>query len=190
MFFIKRVNEANHIKYDTEEDIENCIAYIFNICKTMEDQKRPGHMIGDFVGCSHFFGIHSQELDANCVATQMIANNRAYGKSKNNLLMHRVIVFSADEDVMPNEAFQLAQYIANLYGEEYITAFGIHLDTDKIHIHLAINAISWRDGKRFSKSYEFNWLYGIVERWDNQRNEIMMQNPKDIARHSWYFGRE
>ena len=188
MSYIKFINERNQVSYDTEQDIENCIAYIFNICKTAEDEIRPGHMIGDFVGCSHFFGTRAQEMDANWVSVQMFANNNAYAKTKNNLLKHRVISFSRYDDVMPNEAFQLAKYIANLYGERYITAYGVHLDTDAIHIHFAIDTISWLDGRRFSESYEYRWLYAIVRGWEQKRNEMLVNKPTENERRCQYFG--
>ena len=53
---IKFVNEENKERYDTEESVYNLIYYIFNECKTTCDDVRPGYAIGDFAGCSHFFG--------------------------------------------------------------------------------------------------------------------------------------
>ena len=48
--------------------------------------------------------------------------------------------------VMPEEADNQAAFIAGIYGEEYIDAYGVYMDIDNIHIHLVIGTISWKDG--------------------------------------------
>lgn len=188
MSYIKFVNEENGQRYDTEDSIYNLTAYIFNICKTTFDEKRPGHMIGDYVGCSHFFGSEVQEKRADLVAMQMITNNRAYGKYENNLVKHRIISFRELDYILPSEALQLARYVANAYGEKYITAYGIHLDTNHIHIHLMVNAISWRDGSRFSQSFEWKWLQSMVGSWLNRRDEFQVCDPCKVEKCMKYYG--
>ncbi|MDK2965358.1 relaxase/mobilization nuclease domain-containing protein [Lacrimispora sp.] len=188
MPYIKLVNEDNNKFYDTEDSIYNLAAYIFDVCKTTYDERRPGHMFGDYVGCSHFFGSEVQEKDAGLVAMQMIANNRAYGKCKNNLIMHRIISFRDLDYILPSEAFQLARYIANAYGEKYITAYGVHLDTNHIHIHLMVNSVSWGDGSRFSQSFERKWLWAMVKRWLNRRDEFQIRSPYEVETCMKYYG--
>lgn len=185
---IKLVNEENKISYDTEESIYNLIYYIFNDCKTTCDDVRPGNVVGDFVGCSHFFGPEYWGIQPGWVAMQMIANNQSYGKRENNLLKHRIISFSIDECVVPHEALKLARHIANAYGEKYITAYGVHLDGRNIHIHLAVDCISWMDGKRFSISYELKWLRAIIEKWLTEYINDLLMNPKKNKKYEQYFG--
>ncbi|MCD8000703.1 MAG: relaxase/mobilization nuclease domain-containing protein [Clostridiales bacterium] len=188
MPYIKCVNEDNGISYDTVEDVDNCIRYIFNICKTMYDEKRPGHMLGDFVGCSRFFGTVDQEKDCELVIAQMLANNSAYGKWKGNLLKHRVISFRRLDNILPNEAYQLAKYIADAYGENYIAAYGVHLDTNNIHIHLAIDTICWRDGSRFDQPFEMKWLYSMTNSWLATRDNGLVNNWKENELRLRYYG--
>lgn len=185
---IKLVNENNKVQYDTEESIYNLIYYIFNPCKTTCDDVHPGIVVGDFVGCSHFFGPAYWEIRPDWVVSQMISNNRAYGKREFNLLKHRVISFADDECVVPHEDFKLAKYIADAYGENYITAYGVHLDGKNIHIHLAVDCISWRDGKRFSVKYEYKWLYKMVGGWMTAYINNLIRNPKKNKRYEKYFG--
>lgn len=185
---IKLVNEEKNISYDTEESVINLLYYIFDICKTSYDKIRPGHMLGDFRGCEHFFGTEAQALDPELVALQMLANNRAYGKWQGNLMKHRVISFRELDSVMPNEAFDLAAYIAKAYGENYITAYGIHMDTNNIHIHLAIDTISWKDGSRFNISYELKWLWAVVGSRMGKRDEYLLSNYRACQRRDDYYG--
>lgn len=188
MSFIKLINEKDHVTYDTEASVENLIYYIYDICKTTYDHVRPGNALGDHVGCSYFFGTQEQMLLPECIVAQMLANNRAYGKIEGDLIKHRMISFDEIDRVMPYEAFRLARYIANAYGERYITAFGVHLDTKNIHIHLAVDTISWRDGKRFSISYEWNWLHSMLTGWEKARDKIFMDDEREWEKRSKYYG--
>lgn len=185
---IKFVNEENKERYDTEESVYNLIYYIFNECKTTCDDVRPGYAIGDFAGCSHFFGPEYWQIRPDIVVGQMIANNCAYGKREFNLLKHRIISFSNDECVVPHEALKLAKHIADAYGENYITAYGIHLDSKSIHIHLAVDCISWKDGKRFSVSYEYRWISAMVQGWMAEYFNSLIINPKKNKKCEQYFG--
>jgi len=188
MSYIKCINEENGIRYDTIEDVANCIRYIFDICKTMYDEKRPGHMLGDFVGCSRFFGTKDQEKDCELVIAQMLANNSAHGKWKGNLLKHRVICFRRLDNILPSEAYQLAKYIANAYGENYITAYAVHLDTNNIHIHLAIDTICWRDGSRFDQPFEMKWLRSMTNNWMAPRDKELTNNWEENDLRLRYYG--
>lgn len=86
-------------------------------------------------------------------------------------------VYGYEQSIDPElVALQLAYYIAEAYGENYITAYGMHLDSGNIHIHLAIDTISWRDGLRFSISHEFKWLNAMVSAWMTRRFEEQMRN--------------
>lgn len=187
MPIIKTVNEDNHVSYDTEDSIINLIEYIFNCCKTSCDDVRPGNIIGDFVGCSCFMGSLTQEIDPEMVALQMIVNNRIYGKFTGNLIKHRIISFARGEYVLPYEVLQLAHKIADAYGENYITAYAVHLDTRNIHVHLAIDTISWRDGHRFSVSHELKWLRAIIEGWQKEMDDTIRTN-QSFDRNLRYYG--
>lgn len=188
MPIIKFVNEDNNKRYDTEDSVRNCIEYIFDVSKTFYDEVRTGHMCSDFVGCVHFMGTRCQEIQPELVANQMIINNSVYGKAQGNLLKHRIISFHNADSVMPNEAFDLAHYIANIYGENYITAHGVHMDTNQIHIHLVVDTISWRDGKRFSFSFEKRWMTSLVNAWMNSRNDNLISNWKANETCERYYG--
>lgn len=145
-------------------------------------------MIGDFAGCSVMWGTREMELDSEHVANRMIANNRAHGKTEGNLIKHRVVSFHELDYIMPNEANELAAYLAKAYGESYITAYAVHVDTCNIHIHLAVNTIGWLDGKRFSISYESRWLHSIVNNWMANRDINLSYDYKKMNKIEEYYG--
>ena len=48
----------------------------------------------------------------------------------------------------PVMAFCLAKEVAAFYFDRgYLSFFGVHMDTDNLHIHIAVSNISWKDGK-------------------------------------------
>lgn len=92
-----------------------------------------------------------------------------------------------DFDVIREEVLQLAHKIADAYGENYITAYAVHLDTRNIHVHLAIDTISWRDGHRFSVSHELKWLRAIIEGWQKEMDDTIRTN-QSFDRNLRYYG--
>ena len=100
--------------------------------------------------------------DETAVSTYMLANNAIYGKSYGNLIRHWVISFHKADYIMPCDAADLGNFLIRVIGENYISAFGVHIDTKYIHIHLIINCIGWRDGKRYDVPFEGKW---ISSRW-------------------------
>lgn len=118
----------------------------------------------------------------------MMANNRAYGKWKRNLLKHRIISFHRWDCILPDEAFNLAAYVSQAYGERYITAYGVHVDTNNVHIHLAIDTISWKDGSRFDISFELKWLRSMISSWEKKREEFLTNELDGFQRHWEYYG--
>lgn len=188
MSIIKTVNETNTRRYDTEESVYQLLYYIFDICKTSCDDVRVGNVVGDFVGCFPFMGSYEQSTQPENVALQMAVNNNVYGKNTGNLLKHRIICFDNSDCVLPDEALQLARYIAEAYGENYITAYGVHLNSGNIHIHFAIDTINWRDGSRFSVHHEVKWLYAILNGWTSRRFEDQMRDPRWKNKCERYYG--
>lgn len=159
------VNTKDGVAYNTEEDLAYVVYYVYDCTKTMEDTVRPGHAVGNFVGCYPFIGPQDLIYDEGEVSKYMILNNRIYGKSDGNLIRHWVISFAKDDYIMPQDAANLGNYLIHAIGENYISAFGVHLDKKCIHIHLIINCISWRDGKRYDVPYEYRWIRSMVDGW-------------------------
>lgn len=92
------------------------------------------------------------------------------------------------DSVMPNEAYGLARYIAKIYGENYITAYAVHMDTAYIHIHLVIDTISWKDGHRFSFSFEKRWMSSLVDAWESIRSEVLLNDWDYNKKCERYYG--
>lgn len=72
---------------------------------------------------------------------------------KKRLLEHVVIGFEPGECITTFDAEDIAWKIAGFIGQRFQTVYGVHKgshnNTDYMHIHMAVNRISYVDGKRF-----------------------------------------
>lgn len=173
--------------YNTPEDLQKIIHYAYNPLKTTEDTIRPGHAIGDYTGCYPFMGPEYLTHDEAAVSSYMILNNAIYGKSHGNLIRHWVISFHKSDYVMPCDAANLGNFLIHVLGQNYISAFGVHMDTYYIHIHLIINCINWHDGKRYDVPYEGKWINSMVEGWYQTHMDNLIKDVEARKRYEAYL---
>jgi len=86
---------------------------------------------------------------------QMQFVKKAYGKNDRNYRQLRHIIISPDPQwgITADVAYRMAYDIAKFYGNRYQICFGVHSDTDHVHIHLVQNTVSYIDGKLFSGAW-------------------------------------
>lgn len=180
------VNEKGR-SYNTPEDIDKVVHYVYNVLKTMEDIVRPGHAIGDHTNCHPFIGPEYLSHDENTVSSYMKLNNRLWGKSYGNLIRHWVISFHKADYIMPCDAVNLGNFLIRIIGQNYISAFGVHMDSHYIHIHLIINCVSWCDGKRYDVPYERKWISSMVYGWYQAHMDNLLKDVDAKRRYEGYL---
>ena len=84
------------------------------------------------------------------IVESMNAVAARFQKTKGVQLRHFVLSFSPDELDCPECAFDFACHIAQFIGQDYQVVFAVHENTTNLHIHFMFNAISYRDGHRYS----------------------------------------
>lgn len=79
---------------------------------------------------------------------------RVWGKDAEGFrqVKHFVVSFKRNE-VTYKTLEQIAFAIAEYYGKKYQVLYGIHTDTNNLHIHYAVNSVSFIDGKMLSEGY-------------------------------------
>lgn len=100
-------------------------------------------------------------VDIEYAAEAMELVQIIFNKNDGKQLWHFVLSFSSDEpeNHYPPSALQYLAYdICSYFTNDYQIIFGIH-DGDNKHIHFVVNAISFRNGKRFRDSN--GKLYGF-----------------------------
>jgi len=118
-------------RYHNDDARETVIEYILNPMKAIN-----GYIGGCYVNPNDIVG------SMNDVAQR-------FGKTQGVQLRHFVIAFHPTETRDPQLVSQIANEISMYIGQEYQTVFAVHENTENLHIHLMLNAISHIDGHRY-----------------------------------------
>lgn len=137
MALLKVVNRKG--KYHDPNSRETIARYITN----------PNKTFSGFIGVSQ--GVNPQDIagSMNQVAQQ-------FNKTRGVQLRHIIISFLPDEVLSPEDVYRIGCDLAGYTSQEYQTVFAVHENTDRLHIHLMFNSISFVDGHRYyGKKYEY-----------------------------------
>lgn len=63
----------------------------------------------------------------------------------------RHFAVSFEEDISPYDTYVPGLRIAAYYARRYRIVFGVHEDTDNVHIHFVFNTVSFVDGLKYSE---------------------------------------
>ena len=132
---IKLLNEH----YKTEKDMERLLRYV--AAKGKNKQK-------ELLLQSSGKGV---SFNPEKATKQMKAVQRAYGKTSGRRLYHLVVSFP--KAIRNKEAVtNAAECIAEMLFEDYQVFYGIHASTDNLHVHYAINTVSYATGKKWHQN--------------------------------------
>lgn len=111
--------------------------------------------------------------DLSFMAEQFRMVKRAFGKMNGRQVRHIIVSFDPDDQIGPYCASMIAFKIAQYYGEEFQVVYGVHEDTNDLHVHFIINTVSYIDGKKFSRGPAEVWtLRAYVEQVINSFRAI------------------
>ena len=115
-----------------DDDLAQAIQYVENDAKT--DRK----MFVSGVNCTK-----------DRAYEEMMAVQRRFGLRGTNVAYHGFQSFKPGE-VTPEEAHQIGIETARrMWGDKYQVVVTTHLNTDSVHNHMVVNAVSFKDGKKF-----------------------------------------
>ena len=115
-----------------DEDLARVVNYAGN------DQKTDRKMYVSGIHCSKD---HAYE--------DMLAVQKRFGLRGSNVAYHGYQSFRPDE-LTPEEAHRIGIQTANkMWGDRYQVLVTTHLNTDSVHNHIVVNAVSYVDGKKF-----------------------------------------
>ncbi len=82
-------------------------------------------------------------------AQEMQETAIAYGKDIGKRIRHSVLSFDKSEHITPEKANEFAKKIIEFYASDFQIVYGVHANTDDLHIHFAMNQVSYTDGHRY-----------------------------------------
>ena len=131
--------------YEKDKDIQNLLCYIARECDSKNEHTR------------YYYG-EGVSLEPKKAARQMILVQKAFkkatrksGQRANRRIYHYMVSFPPSMDDA-NCAKLAAMEIVGMFSGQYQVYYGVHEDTKCLHIHFAINAVSYVDGKKWHKS--------------------------------------
>lgn len=143
-FAFKLVDEP----YYRITSVHNLIHYVTHDKKT--------HLLLDYIG--------SPNTDISKATEQFLYVKQHYNKMSGRQMRQFVVSFNKKCCISSVDAYYIGMMICRFYAERYQIVFGVHQDTDNIHIHFALNTVSYVDGKKYREGYEDCFkLEGYVE---------------------------
>lgn len=131
MCIVKLVNDS----YENLSSIHHLVNYVLKD-KCDKCRERPVRFYGGY------------NVDVWRAADQMLSVKEYYQKTDKRLMRHMIVSF--EDDISPYNAYILGWQIAAYFADRFQIVFGVHEDSDNIHIHLVFNTVSFVDGLKYS----------------------------------------
>ena len=117
---------------------DNAVSTLVHYCL---DAKKTMHYV--------YIGSYAVSYIPEEAILQMQLLQKYLGQTDGVHLRHMVLSFSKDEVDSPSLARTLGNEICKYYGAEYQILFGVHCNTEHLHIHFVMNTVSYRTGKKY-----------------------------------------
>lgn len=127
---VKEVGEY----YQKNSDVRNLIKYIAGDCAGKEKVR--------------YCNGRGLPKDSKMAADKLIWVQKYYNKDNKRRLYHFIVSFDETVDD-PNCIKMVAEALAEKFFEKSQVYYGVHEDSDNLHIHFAVNSVSYRDGKKW-----------------------------------------
>ena len=136
----------NH-SYNGEEALENVVNYVL----------RSGYYGGLAVDPEH-------------AVFQMQLVKQLWSKTDGRQVRHIILSFSKHEVLDYCDAMKYGYQICQYFGGRFQIVFGLHMDTNHLHLHFALNTVSFVDGSKFSAGPSDYWtlrsyIQSLMPRW-------------------------
>lgn len=134
--------------YNDEEALETVVSYVL----------RTGY------GYCGGYGV-----DMNYAVQQMQQVKILWGKDHGRRVRHFILSFKKSETIGYEQLMRLGFEICKYYSD-YQSVYGLHTNTDHLHLHFAVNTVSYKDGKMYagglSDWYRLQgYIQGLLPQW-------------------------
>ena len=138
--------------YKTEKAVRNVIAYVISV--------KCDDVINDVISekCDKatvkYYNCRGLPKERKKAATRLIKIQKAYGKASGRRAYHLMISFPDAYDDC-NVIKIIAERIADeIFEKGYQLVYGIHEDTDNLHIHVVVSSVNFITGNKIHISDE------------------------------------
>lgn len=114
---------------------------------------------------------------------QMMGVKRYFQKTSGRQAMHYMLSFDINENAYIGicEAMEIGYRFAE-YLQGFQVVFGIHTDTDDLHMHFIINSVSYINGKKINMGpMELQWMKNMVQQMVKDYNSEVKNKSVEVA---------
>lgn len=109
-------------------------------------------------------------VDPEYAVFQMQLVKQLWQKTDGRQVRHMILSFSKDEVLANYKAMEYGYQICQYFGDRFQIVFALHTDTDHVHLHFALNTVSFVDGIKFSAGLSDYWrlrnyIQSIMPQW-------------------------
>ncbi len=132
-----------HIKYSESKNSYRNKDAIHNVIHYINNSSKLVHNIKGALGCNYD--------SSKSITKDMLDVQKCFNKKKGKRINHFTVCFSpAEEEILQIDDYLTIGYkIASFFPNEYQIFFALHENTDNMHIHFAMNPVSFVTGKKF-----------------------------------------
>ena len=113
---------------------------------------------------------------------EMVAVQRRFGLRGKVVGYHGIQSFREGE-VTPEQAFEIGKATARkMWGDRYQVLVTVHLNTDNVHCHFVVNAVSFKDGTKFQNKI------GDHKELRKVSDEICREHGLSVLENSNFYG--
>ena len=109
-------------------------------------------------------------VDPRYAVQQMQLVKQLWGKEQGRQVRHFILSFHKDEHIGYEQLMKVGFDICQYYSD-YQSVYGLHVDTDHLHLHFAVNTVSFKSGRMYA---------GGISDWQQLRGYIRRLLPQ------WY----
>lgn len=124
-------------QYPKDRDIRNLLRYIAGKNGTKEEVR--------------YCNGKGLPKNPNKAAEGMVLIQKYFGKANKRRAYQFILSF---REIMEDANYVklVAERVAEIFYETHQVYYGVHEDTDNLHVHFAVNAVSYVDGKKWHHS--------------------------------------
>lgn len=120
-------------------------------------------------------------IDTEYAYQDMVAVQRILGQAEGRRYIHYILSF--DKGIRKTEVWSVCREAAGYFGGGFQYIMALHCNTANLHMHVILNAVNFRTGKKFSQSR------GELQQFKDYVNTILRRyglNPvEDISEGDW-----
>ena len=76
-----------------------------------------------------------------------------YNKTEGRKIFHMCLSYKDDKEITKDKVLSDAKKVSDKIGEEFQNIYGLHEDTDNLHVHFAINSVNYKTGKKITSEH-------------------------------------